>query len=72
ITDVVLPGMNGRALAEAVQAIRPGIRVLYTSGYSENVMVHHGVLDPGIEFIAKPYPIELLAHRVREVLDRPS
>jgi len=71
ITDVVLPGMNGRKLAREVEALCPGIRVLYASGYSENVVIHHGVLDSGIEFIAKPYSIELLAQRVREVLDRP-
>jgi signal transduction histidine kinase/CheY-like chemotaxis protein len=69
ITDLVLPGMNGRVLAQRVTAIRPDIKVLYTSGYSQNVVIHHGVLDPGIEFIPKPYSIELLAQRVREVLD---
>ena len=69
ITDVVLPGLNGRILAQQVRALQPEIKVLYTSGYSENVVIHHGVLDPGIEFIPKPYSIELLARRVREVLD---
>jgi PAS domain S-box-containing protein len=69
VTDVVLPGMNGRILAQQVEALRPGTKVLYTSGYSEDVVIHHGVLDPGIEFVPKPYSIDLLARRVREVLD---
>jgi PAS domain S-box-containing protein len=69
VTDVVLPGMNGRILAQQVEALRPGTRVLYTSGYSEDVVIHHGVLDPGIEFVPKPYSIDLLARRVREVLE---
>ena len=70
MTDVVLPGMNGRILAQKVKALRPEIRILYTSGYSENVVIHQGVLDKGIEFIPKPYSIQLLARRVREVLDQ--
>jgi two-component system, cell cycle sensor histidine kinase and response regulator CckA len=71
VTDVVLPGMNGRLLARQIRALCPHIKVLYTSGYSENVVVNHGVLDPDIEFVEKPYSIELLARRVREVLDAP-
>jgi two-component system, cell cycle sensor histidine kinase and response regulator CckA len=70
ITDVVLPGMNGWVLAQQVKALRPDIKVLYTSGYGENVVIHHGVLTPGIEFIPKPYSLERLASRVREVLDK--
>jgi signal transduction histidine kinase/CheY-like chemotaxis protein len=69
ITDIVLPGMNGRKLALEVTALRPEIRVLYTSGYSESVVIDQGVLDPGIEYLSKPYSIEELARRVREVLD---
>jgi len=69
ITDIVLPGMNGRELALEVTSLRPEIRVLYTSGYSESVVINQGVLDPGIEFLSKPYSIEQLARRVREVLD---
>jgi DNA-binding response OmpR family regulator len=72
ITDIVLPGMNGRVLAEEIRALRPKIKVLFASGYSENVVVHHGVLDQGLEFVAKPYSLDLLARRVREVLDQPG
>jgi PAS domain S-box-containing protein len=70
-TDVVMPGgMNGRQLADQVQAIRPRIKVLYTSGYTENAIVHHGRLDAGVELLAKPYHRHELARRVRTVLDR--
>ncbi len=70
LTDVVLPGgMNGREIAEAAQVIQPGLKVLYSSGYSENAIVHHGRLDPGIHFLGKPYRRSELAAKVREVLD---
>jgi len=69
VTDVVMPGMNGRALSERVTQIVPSMRVLFVSGYTENVIVHHGVLKDDIEFLAKPYSVDQLAQRVREVLD---
>ncbi len=69
ITDVIMPGMNGRVLAERVSAQLPTIRVLFVSGYTEDLIVDRGVLKTGIEFLAKPYSIEQLARRVREVLD---
>jgi len=69
ITDIVLPNLNGRVLAARMRARRPGISVLFTSGYPRKVIGHHGVLDPGIEFLAKPYSAEVLATRVRELLD---
>ena len=70
ITDVIMPGMNGRVLAERVAALLPTIRVLFVSGYNEDLIADRGVLKTGIEFLAKPYSIEQLARRVREVLDR--
>ncbi len=69
LTDVVLPGMNGRDLAAKITGLNPSVRVLYTSGYTGNVIVHHGVLEEGIQFIGKPYTINSLAAKVREVLD---
>ncbi|MCK6549054.1 ATP-binding protein [Myxococcota bacterium] len=72
VTDVVLGGMNGAELAEKVKAVMPGIRVLFASGYTENVIVSQGVLHAGIEFIGKPYAPGDLARRVRELLDRPA
>lgn len=69
-TDVILTGgMNGRQIADAAQAIRPGLKVLYTSGYSENAIVHHGRLDPEIELLSKPYRRFELATRIRAILD---
>ncbi|WP_165774845.1 hybrid sensor histidine kinase/response regulator [Candidatus Viridilinea mediisalina] len=68
ITDVILPGMNGRILAEELQALRPSIRVLFTSGYTSNVIAHHGILEEDIEFLPKPYSIDQLLQRVGELL----
>ena len=68
-TDVVLPGQSGRALADAAKAIRPDLKVLFTTGYSRNAIVHHGRLDPGVQLITKPFTYEQLAVRVRDVLD---
>jgi two-component system, cell cycle sensor histidine kinase and response regulator CckA len=70
MTDVVMPGMNGRELAERLLQVHPGVRVLYTSGYTEDVIVHHGVVDEDLEFIGKPYSLAALAMKVRETLDR--
>jgi CheY-like chemotaxis protein len=69
ITDVVMPGIDGKALAESVRAACPGVRVLFTSGFTANVIVHHGVLERGVEFLPKPYSAEELLRRVREVLE---
>lgn len=69
-TDVVLPGgMNGRQLAEAAQELRPTLKVLFTSGYTENAIVHHGRLDRGVQLLGKPYRRQELAAKVRKVLD---
>ena len=68
-TDVVMPDMNGARLAEEARRRRPGLKVLYTTGYSRNAVVHNGVLDPGVHIIMKPFSLEVLARKVREVLD---
>jgi signal transduction histidine kinase len=69
-TDVVLPGRSGRVLADAAGEIRPGLKVLFTTGYSRNAIVHHGRLDAGVQLITKPFTFDQLATRVRDVLDR--
>ncbi len=69
LTDVVLPGMTGKDLADNLKESRPDIKVLYSSGYTENVIAHHGVLEPGIHYLAKPYTPGILAAKVRQVLD---
>jgi len=71
LTDVVMPGMSGRELADRLTPIHPETRVLFTSGYTDNAIVHHGVLDEGVSFIGKPYTLSGLAKKVREVLDSP-
>jgi PAS domain S-box-containing protein len=68
LTDVVLPGMNGREVAEQLLKTRPGMKVLYTSGYSEEVITRRGVLEPGVAYIPKPFSPDGLAARVRSVL----
>ena len=69
LTDVVLPGMNGRQLAEQAKNRRPDLKVLFTTGYSRNAIVHQGRLDPGVAMIQKPITQERLAARVRDLLD---
>jgi PAS domain S-box-containing protein len=69
LTDVIMPGMNGRELAQRVTEIRPNIRVLYMSGYTENVIGHNGTLDAGVHLLQKPFNLRDLKDRVREVLD---
>jgi PAS domain S-box-containing protein len=69
LTDVVMPDMGGRELADQLQASHPGMKVLYTSGYTDDAIVHFGVLEEGAHFIGKPYSIVDLTSKVREVLD---
>jgi DNA-binding response OmpR family regulator len=68
-TDVIMPGMNGRQFAKQVKQISPRTRVLYISGYTSNAIVHYGVLDAGLWFLPKPFPLSALVAKVREVLD---
>ncbi len=69
LTDVVLPGKNGRELAEDLKKVRPEIKVLFMTGYSRDAIVHQGRLDPGVALVQKPLTQELLAAKIREVLD---
>ena len=69
MTDVVMPEMNGRDLARTLQSLYPRIKRLFTSGYTADVIAHHGVLDEGVHFIQKPFSMQDLAVKVREVLD---
>ena len=70
-TDVVMPGgVNGRQLADEAVRIRPALKVLFTTGYTRNAIVHHGRLDAGVELISKPYSFDDLSAKVRTVLDK--
>ncbi len=68
-TDIIMPGRTGRELADEVVKRWPGTKVLYTTGYSRNAIVHNGVLDPGVQVLTKPYTIEQVAAKVRDVID---
>jgi CheY-like chemotaxis protein/anti-sigma regulatory factor (Ser/Thr protein kinase) len=70
LTDVVMPGMNGRKVAEAAATRRPGMKVLFMTGYSRNAIVHHGRLDPGVELVQKPITGDHLAAKIRAMLDQ--
>ncbi|HVA87209.1 MAG TPA: ATP-binding protein, partial [Candidatus Saccharimonadales bacterium] len=72
VTDVVLPGMNGRELVERLQALRPGISALFMSGYTADVLLHHRVTHHSAPFLEKPFTVEALIRAVREVLDQPG
>jgi PAS domain S-box-containing protein len=70
MTDVVMPGMNGRDLAQKMRSLHPDLKCLYSSGYTADVIVHHGVLEEGVFFIQKPFSRKDLAAKIREILDR--
>ena len=69
LTDVVMPGGSGRALATTLRESSPGLKVLYMSGYTTEAIVDHGILDPSVAFIGKPFTAQRLALKVRETLD---
>jgi two-component system cell cycle sensor histidine kinase/response regulator CckA len=70
MTDVVMPAMNGKELARRLAELRPAIKTLFMSGYTANVIAHHGVLNEGVHFIQKPFSIKDLSAKVREAIDR--
>ena len=72
-TDIGLPGgVNGRALADAARSAQPGVRVLFTTGYTRSADLQDGALDRGVHFIAKPFNLDALAEKIREVLAEPG
>ena len=72
-TDIVLPGgMNGRQLSYEVLKARPGLAILFTTGYTPNAIIHHGRLDPDVQLLSKPYTQDDLSRKIRHILERQS
>jgi CheY-like chemotaxis protein len=71
-TDVVMPHMSGKELADRVEALYPHTKILFTSAYTESAIVHQGVLNKGVALLQKPFTPSALAHKLREVLDQPG
>ncbi len=69
LTDLVLPGMSGRDLAKRIAKVRPETKILFTSGYTDDAALHHGVLENVVHFIGKPFTVAKLSLKVRKVLD---
>jgi CheY-like chemotaxis protein len=70
VTDVVMPRLSGKAVADQLRAVRPGIKVLYISGYSDDTLLRHGAAETGLNFLQKPFSPSLLAYKIRDVLDK--
>ena len=70
-TDVGLPGLNGRRLADEARRRVPGLKVLYTTGYARNAIVHHGVLDAGVDLLPKPFTLQQLGRKLAQMLGGP-
>jgi two-component system cell cycle sensor histidine kinase/response regulator CckA len=69
VSDVVMPNMGGRQLTERMEILRPGVRVLYLSGYTDDAIVQHGIIDGSVPFLQKPFSARALARKVREMFD---
>jgi CheY-like chemotaxis protein len=69
VTDIIMPDMNGRDLYENISYLRPGIKVLYISGYDSNIIAHQGILEGGVHFLQKPFTADALAGKVREAIE---
>ncbi len=72
VTDVIMPGMSGKELYEQLSRLMPGLRVLYVSGYTDNAIVHYGVLEPGTNFLQKPFKPDALIKKIRQTLEKPE
>jgi CheY-like chemotaxis protein len=69
LTDVVMPGMGGRRVADVLRTTRPQLKVVYMSGYTDGAIVDHGILEPGVTFVQKPFATETLLRKIRTALD---